>query len=214
MYWVVYSFFTIIEAFVSIILYWCVVFAWRIMRRAGRVCGQVKPVLSSVQLGGHGRPTQPCPLPFIHPPNKTKNRIPFYYAFKLAFLVYLGYPGWNGATLIYNNFLKAREWMCGDHAVRRFRRVVVPKHIRGMCGHMKVQARPPRLTMGPHRTCTPTTKTPQGLLQKYEGAVEGASRLDSAKEAQSTGETVRVARKGMPCVCGSGCPLFFSRLHP
>lgn len=33
-------------------------------------------------------------------------RIPFYYAFKLAFLVYLGYPGWNGATLIYNNFLK------------------------------------------------------------------------------------------------------------
>jgi hypothetical protein len=24
----------------------------------------------------------------------------------LAFLVYLGYPGWNGATLIYNNFLK------------------------------------------------------------------------------------------------------------
>ncbi|GAB5034591.1 receptor accessory protein 5 [Nannochloropsis oceanica] len=53
-YWVVYSFFTIIEAFVSVILYW----------------------------------------------------IPFYYAFKLAFLVYLGYPGWNGATLIYNNFLK------------------------------------------------------------------------------------------------------------
>lgn len=41
-------------------------------------------------------------------PHHHPTRIPFYYAFKLAFLVYLGYPGWNGATIIYNNFLKAR----------------------------------------------------------------------------------------------------------
>lgn len=45
----------------------------------------------------HSLPPLPLPLAL---------RIPFYYAFKLAFLVYLGYPGWNGATLIYNNFLK------------------------------------------------------------------------------------------------------------
>ncbi len=80
MYWVVYSFFTIIEAFVSIILYWYV----------------------------HTSPTLPPlfpPNPPTHPP-PPNHRIPFYYAFKLAFLVYLGYPGWNGATLIYNNFLK------------------------------------------------------------------------------------------------------------
>jgi hypothetical protein len=36
-------------------------------------------------------------------------RIPFYYAFKLAFLVFLGHPQWKGAVVVYNSFLKVSQ---------------------------------------------------------------------------------------------------------
>merc|ERR1712146_531222 len=53
-YWVVYSFFSLLENFISFLLNW----------------------------------------------------IPFYFAFKLAFLVYLFHPKYTGAKTIYDNFLK------------------------------------------------------------------------------------------------------------
>ena len=53
-YWVVYSFFSVLETFISFLLNW----------------------------------------------------IPFYFAFKLAFLVYLFHPERKGAKTIYDNFLK------------------------------------------------------------------------------------------------------------
>ena len=66
-------------------------------------------------MSSHNTPPRPRPRLVLliilynsNPYTHNSTRIPFYYAFKLAFLVYLGYPGWNGATIIYNNFLKAR----------------------------------------------------------------------------------------------------------
>ena len=53
-YWVVYSFFSVLETFISFLLNW----------------------------------------------------IPFYFAFKLAFLIYLFHPKYTGAKTIYDNFLK------------------------------------------------------------------------------------------------------------
>lgn len=72
--------------------------------------------LFQIVMSSHNTPSRPrprlIPLIILYKSNpydlSNKRRIPFYYAFKLAFLVYLGYPGWNGATIIYNNFLKAR----------------------------------------------------------------------------------------------------------
>lgn len=41
-------------------------------------------------------------------------RIPFYFAFKLGFLCYLGNPDWKGASTIYESFLKVRDSCKGE----------------------------------------------------------------------------------------------------